>query len=379
MRRTTLITLLVMAGLASGAAPAAADQSPPGCGGSRFALDITKDRSAVRAGETINFWVELSNLGADACDVSNITIEYFGPGAAPGTTATTPIILSNTARYNNGTTRISFGPFPYVVPTVEAATPEVTARVRVQGGLLHDSPIDHVVDINKTVGTPIVTPGIKVDKVGSIESGIAPQNVTYTYTVTNTTTFGQTLDRVVVNDDLCPGPAYRSGDANGDGRLQATEAWVFTCTALHGAGEFVNTATACADLVLDSVSAPVCSPPDTWRVVLTTAQTAVSPQSVTQAPCTLSRVDKVTVRRNQTNTIRVRVRPVDAGTRVTIRLPGGKTVSARTNRSGVATLRFRPTRTGTARITAAECSDVERLTVRQARRTTASNTPRVTG
>jgi hypothetical protein len=80
------------------------------------------------------------------------------------------------------------------------------------------------------------------------------------------------------------------------------------------------------------------------------------------------------------NTIRVRVRNVDAGSTVTITLPGSKKkVTAKTNSSGVAVLRVRPTRSGRASIRVAECSEVERLSVRPARRVVAQRNPRVTG
>ena len=85
------------------------------------------------------------------------------------------------------------------------------------------------------------------------------------------------------------------------------------------------------------------------------------------------------VRAGERTTIRVQTRNVDAGTRVTITLPGGRTVSDRTNSNGLAILRVTPSRSGTARIRAAECSAVERLSVRQARQVVSRRVPRVTG
>ena len=54
-------------------------------------------------------------------------------------------------------------------------------------------------------------------------------------------------------------------------------------------------------------------------------------------------------------------------------------MTAKTNKNGIATFRVRPTKSGTARIQAAECSDVERLSVKPARRVVAQRAPRVTG
>jgi hypothetical protein len=75
----------------------------------------------------------------------------------------------------------------------------------------------------------------------------------------------------------------------------------------------------------------------------------------------------------------VRVRNVDAGTKVTLTVPGGKKYTAKADKNGLATFRVRPTKSGTARIQAAECSDVERLSVKPARRVVAQRAPRVTG
>jgi uncharacterized repeat protein (TIGR01451 family) len=268
-------------------------------------------------------------------------------------------------------------------------------------GVLHDAPVNHDANISKTLGTNIVTPGIEVDKVGSIASGVAPQNVTYTFTVYNRSQPPVPLDNVTLSDSLCPGvtgPAA-GGDANRDGRFDPTEVWVYSCTMNHpAAGQYDNTATACAELILNGTTSKVCDT-DTWSVKLTAPpvapppavpvvqaapapapQSAVKPVAVNQAPCTLARANSTTVRAGQLNTIRVRVRNVDAGTTVKITLPGSKkAISVKTDKNGIATFRVRPTKSGTAKIEAAECSDVERLSVKPARKVVAQSKPRVTG
>ena len=255
-------------------------------------------------------------------------------------------------------------------------------------------------DIAKDISFRTVTnPSLTIDKTGSITNGQAPQNVTYTYVVTNTSQTVVPMNRVGVRDDLCASPTYASGD-NGDGLLSNGERWTFTCTTLHQApGVYTNTATACAMSTVDGRE--VCSPPDTWTVTLTPPPVArrrpqcrrrqcrpphprprrsrSSRRGVAQPPCTLSTPSGLRVRAGQLNTIRARVRNVDAGSTVTITLPGGKKVTAKTNSSGVAILRVRPTKSGRATIRVAQCAEVERLTVRPARRVVAQRNPRVTG
>ncbi|HYM52270.1 MAG TPA: vWA domain-containing protein [Candidatus Dormibacteraeota bacterium] len=95
----------------------------------------------------------------------------------------------------------------------------------------------HVVDAPNLPGlfadifTELTCPQIAVEKTPSVSSLDAPGGpVTYTYDVTNSNP-DAALSSVVVSDDKCSPVSYLSGDTNGDTRLQATETWVFSCTA----------------------------------------------------------------------------------------------------------------------------------------------------
>ena len=75
-----------------------------------------------------------------------------------------------------------------------------------------------------------LAPALNVAKSSSTSSiTAAGQVVPYTFTVTNTG--NQTLTGVTVSDPNCTsaitGP---TGDTNGDGQLQLTETWVYTCS-----------------------------------------------------------------------------------------------------------------------------------------------------
>ncbi|MDA0160695.1 hypothetical protein OM076_10500 [Solirubrobacter ginsenosidimutans] len=289
-------------------------------------------------------------------------------------------LLSNTAERQVGR----------VTTPINVTLGVTDAVVRVAAsGVLHDAVVDHTADDSKTLGTTvIVKPGIDVTKTGSIVNGVAPQDVTYTFTVKNVSVPPLPLDNVTVSDSLCPnvtGPAA-GGDANGDHRLDANETWVYTCTMNHPvAGQYDNVVTSCAELILNGKTDKVCDQAP-FSVVLTAPplaapvpQGAVKPVAVNQAPCTMARVNSTTVRAGQLNTIRVRVRNVDAGSKVTLTLPGGKKYTAKTDKTGLATFRVRPTKSGTAKVTAAECSDTESLSVKAARKVVAQKKPRVTG
>jgi hypothetical protein len=382
-RRTLLVTMVATAGSLMASTPALAQVSPPGCTANRFNVDIITDRNVFRVGDTIPFTVEISNVGAFGCDVSNITARFQYPGP-DGTPSGPAITLTSARRFNIGTSTVSFGPYTHVA-AINPGVPGLVARVSYADGLLHD-PLHTVLNADKNISLVLTNPSLSIDKVGSIESGVAPQNVTYTYRVTNTSTTPVPMNQVSVTDDKCTSPTYTGGD-DGNGLLTNGEVFTFSCAALHQApGVYTNTAYACArSTVPGDETRPVCSPPDTWTVTLTpppppAPQVAVKPTTVAQAPCTLSTPKNLTVRAGQLNTIRVTVRNVDAGSSVKITLPGAKkAVTAKTNKNGLATLRVRPTKSGTAKIRVAECSKVENLKVKPARRVVAQNRPRVTG
>jgi hypothetical protein len=248
--------------------------------------------------------------------------------------------------------------------------------------VLHRAAVDSRAQITKTLDLPITQPRLSIDKTGSIANGLAPQNVVYTFVVTNTSQTGVPMRDVKVTDDQCGNATYVSGD-NGDGVLTNGEQWTYTCSMLHQApGTFTNTAKACAISNVDDRE--VCSPPDTWTVVLTSPppaapvpQVAVAPAQARQDPCRLTTPNRLRVRAGELTTIRVRVRNVDAGSTVRLRLPGGRVLRERTSANGNVVFRVRPPRSGQARLTVADCSEV--LRVRPARRVAAQRVPRVTG
>jgi hypothetical protein len=383
-RRTLLVALAITAGGFATAAPASA-QNPQNCTNSRLHLDLGQDKAIVRIGDTINYTINVDNVGGDGCQVQNVNVDMQFPALDGSLGALQNKLAGQT--FNRGDVFPALGPYAYTV----AANPGVTllrAKTSVANAVLQDG-ANSPVNINKEISARIFTPSITIDKVGDKTGPLpAPQDVTYTFYVRNgsdpllplATT---ALANVTVTDDKCGSPAYASGDANGNGLLETNETWAFTCKMTHPApGTYHNVAVANGENILYGRSVPVVSPPDDWTVVLVAPpvpQVAVKPVSVNQAACTLSRANSTTVRAKQLNTIRVRVRNVDAGTKVTLTVPGGKKYTAKADKNGLATFRVRPTKSGTARIVAAECSDVERLSVKPARRVVAQRAPRVTG
>jgi hypothetical protein len=371
---------LVLIGAMATAAPASAHRSPANCDANQLDVDLIRDKNLVKNGDVINYSVDVDNLGTRACDVSGITVvvRFPRPDGLPFGPST---IVTGNATYPAQTPLMSFGPFPYTV-NANPGVSRLEAQVIVERGVLHDNNVHSEVNINKTIGSIIPTPGIEVDKTADIKAGLAPQNVTYTFRVYNRTAPPVALDNVTVSDNQCPnvvGPL--AGDNNPtDNKLQPDEVWEYRCTMPHGVGVFNNTATACAELILNGGPMPkVCDTDDESVQFTPPPQGGVRGANAVQEACTLSTPRGLRVRARERTTIRVQTREVDAGSRVTITLPGGRTVSARTNSKGLAVLRVTAPRSGTARIKVAECSAVERLSVRRARQVVSRQVPRVTG
>jgi hypothetical protein len=73
-----------------------------------------------------------------------------------------------------------------------------------------------------------VVPRIALTVSASPSSVTAGELVTFIYQVTDPGSVA--LKGVTVSDATCSPAAYVSGDANGDGRLQPGETWIYTCT-----------------------------------------------------------------------------------------------------------------------------------------------------
>lgn len=232
----------------------------------------TTSRPAVEDGDEITYSVQVRNtggapvVGASLADVIPANTTYV-PGsttvngsAVADVSGAMPFATRRTITGTSATGTIR----PGVIPA--GGTVTVSFKVRVAAGTLADravTGISNQATITSSAGTvrsddpsrptgtsaapdPTITPlartEVAVAKKASVTSVSGSGTVTYAYTVTNTGV--DPLARVSLTDAArtdasgttaplstatCASPTRRSGDANGNGLLDPTETWAYTC------------------------------------------------------------------------------------------------------------------------------------------------------
>ena len=377
MLRRAVILMAVMAFGAVGVAPARADQSPLKCTANALALDITKDKTIVRPGDVITYGILIGNAGAGACNYTGVTVDFAVPGGKP------QIVATNI--------NVPFGMPLHQIATVQYTVPALSSPLDLvphahAAGTLHDAPVNHTGEVSKTIGTTAFVPTMALTKTGSTTGGVAPQTVTFTYTLTNTSPITADLPNIpiagpVVSDNMCSPLAYASGDGNGNSQLDAGETWTYTCTTTYkAAGCYTNVANATGTVVTDN--RPTSAGPATWTVCETAPKGAVKGASAgSPKRCTVAPTTHVKVRARELSTVRVRVRVNGRNiARSLVHLRGpGVSKKARTNKKGMVTFHVRPKKTGRLRISSDQCGVAARLSVKPARQVVSPALPEVTG
>src|SRR5713226_6994373 len=86
--------------------PVAADQNPAGCTQNNLVLDIGRDKTIVRNGDTIVYIISASNVDSvqgAACNLTGTTFTFIAP-AADGTPSGARTVLRSNIDFSAGTT-----------------------------------------------------------------------------------------------------------------------------------------------------------------------------------------------------------------------------------------------------------------------------------
>jgi uncharacterized repeat protein (TIGR01451 family) len=227
-RRSTFLALGALTALASMQLPAVSHQSPEPCNSNDPAMNITKDRTYVRPGDTVTYRVEVHNLGTPngpPCDISDavVTLTVPGPDGQPSGPTTT---LATGLALPAGTGLTQFNPVTWTV-ALDPGVDDAVVRAELSG-VLHDAQVNHAAHVVKTLGTSRTAPWTELSVVATPPSGPAPHKVTFTYTEKNTG--NGPISQVVLTDDVCSPVTRTGGDTDNDNALDVGESWTFTCT-----------------------------------------------------------------------------------------------------------------------------------------------------
>jgi uncharacterized repeat protein (TIGR01451 family) len=358
------------------AQPAMAHQDPPGCKDNSLNLNVGRNLDTFRNGDVVVFTVTGNNTAGTPCNVTGANISLTLP-AADGTETGQTVTLATNANVAAGAANQQFNPVSYTV----ALNPGVTiARVRLRaGGVVHtQAAADDTVNIDKTLTIGEFQPAISITKTASTPGGLAPQTVTYTYSVKNISTTPEQITALNVTDNLCAPITYISGDSNGNGLLEIGETFTYTCVATYtAAGTYVNTANVCGKNANPADTRDICAGPVTATVTVTTPPVPV--RSASKPDVCISVPKKLSVRARELTTVKVQVTDgVIKNASIKLTGPGIKR-SGRTNSKGEATFKVRPTKKGTLTISSSSCLNAARVSVKAARQTQSRQVPKNTG
>jgi uncharacterized repeat protein (TIGR01451 family) len=377
MRRAVCWVVSMAVGLTGlvAAQPAMAHQDPPGCKNNSLELNVGRNLDTFRNGDVVVFTVTGNNIAGTPCNVTGANISLTLP-AADGTETGQTVTLATNANVAAGATNRQFTPVSYTV----ALNPGVQiAKVRLRAsGVVHTQAVaDDSVNIDKTLTIGEFQPAISITKTASTPGGLAPQTVTYTYSVTNISTTPEQIKALNVTDNLCAPVTYIAGDGNANGLLDPGETFTYTCVATYtAAGTYVNTANVCGKNNNPLDTRDICAGPVTATV---TVSVPVPVRSASKPDVCVSIPKKLSVRAKELTTVKVTVTDgVIKGASIKLKGPGINR-TGKSDSKGQATFKVRPTKKGTLTISSSSCLNAARVSVKAARQTQSRQVPKNTG
>lgn len=183
-------------------------------------IDLTKTANplTIHAGQNVTYTFVVTNTGQQ--DLSNVKLTD-----SPDTACNASLPNGNTTfTVGNNDAVLNIGDKWTVTCTIPVSSPDPHTNTATVVGTPTAGP-----DVTDTAdaSVDIVKSQIHIEKTASPTKIHSGDKVTYTFVVTNV---GDPLSDVeVTDDDAGCVPAYQSGDTDGDGKLDSTEAWTYTC------------------------------------------------------------------------------------------------------------------------------------------------------
>ncbi|MFC2031242.1 hypothetical protein ACFLWA_10985, partial [Chloroflexota bacterium] len=177
-------------------------------------LEKSAESELIDPGEAVTYTYEVTNPGDDPLSDVDVTDD---PWCSPVDGPAQGGDVNDDGLLDPGETWVYSCTTTVTTDTVNVATAVGTDSLDEEQNDEDDAFVD------------VIIAGIQLEKGASASVVYPPASVTYAYTVTNTG--ADPLSDVQVVDNYCESPAYQSGDTSGDGLLDVSETWLYSCTA----------------------------------------------------------------------------------------------------------------------------------------------------
>lgn len=208
----------------------------------------TADPTVIQANDTVVYTYAVTNPGDDSLHSVVISDDRCSPIAGPDKivgNANNNLDPGETWQYTCSTTL-----------SVDTINTVVVTGTNSLGG---------TVNASDQASVAVIAPAIAIAKTPKLQIVNSGNNVNFTLTVTNTGDVE--LSDVTVTDDQCDALTGPGGD-DGDGVLQTTEVWTYSCAVNHVTDGFINSATVTGE----APAGGVVTASDAAKVILAGAQ-----------------------------------------------------------------------------------------------------------
>ena len=227
----------------------------------------------IKIGDTATWTYTVTNSGTVALNTLVVT-DSHAPDVAPA-----PV---ESGGYNVGDINSNNALDPLETWQYRATGTAVTGQYANTGTATAKTPTNSVVSDTDDSHYFGAAPGIAINKVTNTNGGdtgsdgislYAGNSVTWVYSITNTGNVA--LGGIAVTDNMGVNPAYQGGDVNSNGRLDATEVWIYKTSGIAIVGTYTNLGSASGQ-PLDGNGASVINPATGLPVTPSTASDASS-------------------------------------------------------------------------------------------------------
>jgi hypothetical protein len=243
---TLALTLSMVVGVSVMAA------TPPGANSNNVQMSLAGLPTSQVPGQNVDYYMVVSNPSSTLPDISadarDITVTFYPAQAGSGTPSASGVVVDNIAYLSANAPPIIIGPVTYAMPALNPGVTQAVSRTVLNGTILLGSGAGLSFSIVKevSIGLEAGEACIHIEKsTNGVDADSPPgpyipvgDPVTWVYNVTNCGSMA--LNITLTDSEPEVTPTYVSGDANLNGLLDLTEAWIYQASGTAAAGQYTN-------------------------------------------------------------------------------------------------------------------------------------------